>query len=62
MSDERAADSLRIFIAGASGVIGIRIVPLLVLAGHTVAGMTRTPSKAARLREPSTRSPSATRW
>ncbi|MGH2890685.1 MAG: NAD-dependent epimerase/dehydratase family protein [Solirubrobacteraceae bacterium] len=41
----------RIFVAGASGVIGIRLVPLLVAGGHTVAGMTRTPGNASRLRE-----------
>jgi uncharacterized protein YbjT (DUF2867 family) len=36
---------------GASGVIGQRLVPLLVGAGHDVAGMTRTPAKVDRLRE-----------
>ena len=40
----------RVFVAGASGLIGVRLVPLLVAAGHTVAGMTRTPEKAAGLR------------
>jgi len=40
---------MRIFIAGASGVIGIRLLPLLVAAGHQVAGMTRTPAKIAGL-------------
>ncbi|HEX6533892.1 MAG TPA: NAD-dependent epimerase/dehydratase family protein [Gemmatimonadaceae bacterium] len=40
----------RIFVAGATGVIGVRLVPLLVAAGHTVAGMTRTPGKASSLR------------
>jgi NAD(P)H-binding len=40
---------MRIFLAGASGVIGVRLVPLLVDAGHEVAGMTRTPEKADRL-------------
>jgi uncharacterized protein YbjT (DUF2867 family) len=40
---------LRIFLAGASGVIGVRLVPLLVEAGHEVAGMTRSADKAARL-------------
>jgi nucleoside-diphosphate-sugar epimerase len=40
---------MRIFVAGASGVIGIRLVPLLVAAGHHVAGMTRSPERAARL-------------
>jgi nucleoside-diphosphate-sugar epimerase len=37
---------MRIFIAGASGVIGTRLVPLLVEQRHTVAGMTRSPQKA----------------
>jgi uncharacterized protein YbjT (DUF2867 family) len=40
---------VRIFVAGASGVIGIRLVPLLVAAGHEVAAMTRSPEKAERL-------------
>jgi nucleoside-diphosphate-sugar epimerase len=31
---------VRVFVAGASGVIGIRLVPLLVADGHVVAGMT----------------------
>lgn len=42
---------MRIFIAGATGVIGIRLVPLLTAAGHAVAGMTRSPGKAGQLRE-----------
>jgi nucleoside-diphosphate-sugar epimerase len=42
--------SVRIFLAGASGVIGTRLVPLLVAAGHDIAGMTRTPDKEALLR------------
>lgn len=41
---------MRIFVAGATGVIGVRLVPLLVAAGHTVAGLTRSPAKADRLR------------
>jgi uncharacterized protein YbjT (DUF2867 family) len=40
---------MRIFVAGASGLIGVRLVPLLVSAGHTVAGMTRSPGKADML-------------
>ncbi len=51
MTDRLPTEPLRIFIAGASGVVGIRVVPLLVGAGHVVAGMTRTASKAARLRD-----------
>lgn len=42
--------SVRIFLAGATGVIGIRLVPLLVAAGHEVTGMTRSPAKAEPLR------------
>jgi nucleoside-diphosphate-sugar epimerase len=42
---------MRIFVAGASGVIGSRLVPLLVAGGHEVAGMTRSPDKADLLRE-----------
>jgi nucleoside-diphosphate-sugar epimerase len=40
---------MRIFLAGASGVIGLRLLPLLVAAGHQVAGMTRSPEKIAGL-------------
>ena len=32
-------------MAGASGVIGVRLLPLLAAAGHEVAGMTRSPGK-----------------
>ncbi len=39
----------RIFLAGASGAIGIRLVPLLVKAGYAVWGTTRSSDKAARL-------------
>jgi nucleoside-diphosphate-sugar epimerase len=40
---------MRIFLAGASGVIGVRLIPLLVSEGHVVAGMTRSPDKMASL-------------
>ena len=36
---------MKIFVAGASGVLGQRLVPRLVQAGHVVGGMTRSPSK-----------------
>lgn len=41
---------MRVFVAGASGVIGVRLLPLLVAEGHEVAGMTRTPAKVDLLR------------
>jgi uncharacterized protein YbjT (DUF2867 family) len=42
---------MRIFLAGASGVIGVRLIPLLVADGHDVAGMTRSSGKTEMLRE-----------
>jgi nucleoside-diphosphate-sugar epimerase len=39
----------RIFLAGASGVIGTHVIPLLINAGHTVGAMTRWESKTSRL-------------
>ncbi|WP_107660402.1 NAD-dependent epimerase/dehydratase family protein [Nocardia suismassiliense] len=42
---------MRIFLAGATGVIGTRLVPLLVEAGHDVAGMTRSATKADQVRD-----------
>ena len=42
---------MRIFVAGASGAVGQPLVRRLAEAGHEVVGMTRTPAKAARLRE-----------
>jgi nucleoside-diphosphate-sugar epimerase len=42
---------MRIFVAGASGVIGVRLVPLFVAAGHEVAGMTRSPEEVEALRD-----------
>jgi uncharacterized protein YbjT (DUF2867 family) len=40
---------LRIFLAGASGVIGQRLIPRLVQAGHVVGGMTRSAGKTELL-------------
>ncbi len=42
---------MRIFLAGASGVIGRRLTPLLLAAGHSVTGTTRSAEKAAALRK-----------
>lgn len=41
---------MRVFVAGASGVIGRRLLPLLREAGHEVAGMTRSPARADLVR------------
>jgi uncharacterized protein YbjT (DUF2867 family) len=42
---------MRVFVAGATGVIGFPLVKLLVGAGHLVMGLTRTPAKAELLQE-----------
>lgn len=41
---------MRVFVAGATGVIGQHLVPRLVAAGHQVTGTTRSPAKATELR------------
>lgn len=40
---------MRVFVAGATGAIGARLVPQLVERGHEVVGTSRTPERAARL-------------
>jgi nucleoside-diphosphate-sugar epimerase len=49
-SDEVTAElervEMKVFVAGASGAIGRRLVPLLVEAGHEVIGTTRHPEAA----------------
>lgn len=42
---------MRIFLAGATGAVGTRLVPVLVNAGHTVVGTTRSAGKADALRQ-----------
>jgi nucleoside-diphosphate-sugar epimerase len=42
---------MKILVVGAAGVIGRRLVPLLVAAGHEVAGTTRSTGKDRLLRE-----------
>jgi nucleoside-diphosphate-sugar epimerase len=41
---------MRIFLAGASGVIGQKLTPMLVERGHTVAGTTRSAEKVELVR------------
>jgi nucleoside-diphosphate-sugar epimerase len=42
---------MRIFLAGATGAVGRRLLPELLDRGHEVVAMTRTPAKADALRE-----------
>jgi len=42
---------VRVFLAGATGVIGRRLLPRLLEAGHDVTAMTRRAERAAALRE-----------
>jgi nucleoside-diphosphate-sugar epimerase len=41
---------MKIFLAGASGVVGRSLIPLLTAQRHTVSGMTRDPNKADLIR------------
>jgi nucleoside-diphosphate-sugar epimerase len=41
---------MRIFLAGATGVIGRALLPMLMANGHEVTGMTRSPARAETLR------------
>lgn len=47
---ERTLQGMRIFLAGATGVIGSRLLPMLVQAGHQVTAMTRSPQRSDALR------------
>jgi nucleoside-diphosphate-sugar epimerase len=47
---------MKIFLAGASGAIGRRLMPLLTDAGHQVIGMTRSPDVAGELEAAGVRS------
>jgi nucleoside-diphosphate-sugar epimerase len=42
---------MRVFLAGATGVIGRALTPLLARSGHEVIGMTRSEERAQELRE-----------
>ena len=42
---------MRVFVAGATGVVGRRLIPLLVDAGATVTAVARSDMKAAQLRK-----------
>ena len=40
---------MRVFVAGASGAIGTRLVPQLIERGHEVIGTSRSPRNAERV-------------
>jgi 2-alkyl-3-oxoalkanoate reductase len=42
---------MKVFLAGATGALGRRLVPLLVARGHDVVGMTHSAAKVGALRE-----------
>jgi 2-alkyl-3-oxoalkanoate reductase len=44
-------DTMNIFLAGATGALGKRLVPLLVARGHRVVATTRSDNRAAQLSE-----------
>jgi nucleoside-diphosphate-sugar epimerase len=50
MSEEREEHPMRVFLAGATGAIGRRLVPQLVAAGHEVTATTTSPAKVELLR------------
>jgi nucleoside-diphosphate-sugar epimerase len=41
---------MKVFVAGATGALGSRVVPLLLRVGHQVSAVARTPAKADALR------------
>jgi nucleoside-diphosphate-sugar epimerase len=44
------ANEMRVFVAGATGALGSRLLPLLISAGHSVVGLTRTAGKVDSIR------------
>lgn len=42
---------MRVFVTGASGAVGSRLLPLLLAAGHSVVAVTHTPAKTRQLRQ-----------
>src|SRR3954468_7095710 len=50
MTEDRKENPMRVFLAGATGAIGRRLVPQLVAAGHEVTATTTTAGKVDLLR------------
>ena len=53
---------MRVFIAGATGVVGMPLVSALITAGHEVTGTTRSPGKASDCTTWARRPSSSTAW
>src|SRR6516225_6751901 len=51
MNTHQEERAMKVFVAGAAGAIGRQILPQLAAQGHQVTATTRTPGKAAMLRE-----------
>jgi nucleoside-diphosphate-sugar epimerase len=47
---DRKENTMRVFVVGASGAIGTRLVPQLINRGHEVVGTSRSPEKTEPLR------------
>jgi 2-alkyl-3-oxoalkanoate reductase len=41
---------MRVFVAGATGALGSRLIPLLLADGHSVVGSTHTAANLAAIR------------
>ena len=49
--DHEEEPSMKIFLAGGTGVVGTRALPALVAAGHDVNAVARTDAKAELVRD-----------
>src|SRR5919198_6235030 len=49
-SGNEKEDSMRVFVLGASGAVGTRLVPQLIARGHKVIGTCRSPDKGEDIR------------
>src|SRR4051812_7862519 len=50
ITSDESEDTMRVFVTGASGAIGSRLVPQLIDAGHEVIGTHNSPASAESLR------------
>jgi nucleoside-diphosphate-sugar epimerase len=50
LTDTEGDNTMRVFVAGASGAIGTRLVPQLIGRGHEVVGTFRSPGHGERVR------------